>query len=211
MPAPPLRCLTVWVAATAAGGGLVAWLAPLAESGPADAGFDDLLVRLCSAVAILGTAWLWVATSITVIEALRGRTRGTRALPAPLRRWVLAACGAGLVAGLATPAVATPGEVHTDRGPVSVLAGLPLPDRAVGLPGGASIGTAPLPSARPPVSSVVVRPGDTLWDLASVHLGDARRWPEIYALNRAAIGADPSLIHPATRLRLPADRPEETP
>ena len=211
MPAPPLRCLVVWLVATATAGALIAWMAPLALSAPAGPAFDDLLVRLCSAVAVLSATWLWVGTSVTVLEALRGRVRPTRGVPAPLRRAVLAACGAGLLTGLATPALATPGEVHTDRGPAAVLAGLPLPDRAVGLPGRASIATGPLRPPAPAATSVTVRPGDTLWDLASAHLGDPRRWPEIYALNRAAIGADPSLIHPATRLRLPADRPEETP
>ena len=50
-------------------------------------------------------------------------------------------------------------------------------------------------------------PARTVWEAYA----DPQRWPEIYALNDAAIGADPDLIHPATRLRLPADRPEETP
>ncbi|HYF73806.1 MAG TPA: hypothetical protein VD864_13340 [Nocardioides sp.] len=210
MLAPPLRCLAVWLLATASAGALVAWTAPLAAGGPAEPAFDDLVVRLCSAVAVVGAAWLWLATSVTVVEALRGCAPSRRGLPAPLRRLVLAACGAGLVAGLSGPAVATPGEVHTDRGPAGALAGLPLPDRAVGLPGRASVATGPLRPAAAAAPSVVVRPGDTLWDLAATHLGEPRRWPEIYALNRAAIGADPGLIHPATRLRLPADRPEET-
>ena len=52
---------------------------------------------------------------------------------------------------------------------------------------------------------VTVRPGDTLWDLAADHLGSGDRWPAIYALNRAVIGADPDLIQPAQRLRLPAE------
>jgi nucleoid-associated protein YgaU len=216
MSAPPLRCLLVWLAATALAGALVAWLTPLAGTalaggGPADPTFDDLLVRLCAGVGVVGIGWLWVATSVTVLGALRGRAHRARGLPAPVRRLVLAACGAGLAAGLAAPAVATPGDVHTDHGPPTVLAGLPLPDRAVGLPGRAALVTDPSRVLRPSTGSVVVRPGDTLWDLASAHLGDPTRWPEIYALNHAAIGADPSLIQPATRLRLPADRPEETP
>ncbi|HEY0949875.1 LysM peptidoglycan-binding domain-containing protein, partial [Nocardioides sp.] len=95
--------------------------------------------------------------------------------------------------------------------PPAVLAGLPFPDRAVGLPGHALRATGPVrPACGEEARTVVVRHGDSLWELAAVHLGDARRWPEIYALNRAAIGADPGLIHPDTRLRLPADRPEET-
>lgn len=215
MSASPVRCLTVWLAATAVAAGLESWLLPVACDGSADGAFDVLVVRLCAAVAVLGIAWLWAAASATVAEALRDSSRPTRGVPHAVRRWVLAACGAGLAAGLLTPSLAgsasaTPGDVHTERGPASSLAGLPLPDRAVGLPGRASIGTGPL---RHPdqVRDVVVRVGDTLWDIAAHHLGDPRRWPEVYALNEAVIGTDPDVIHPATRLRLPADRLEETP
>jgi nucleoid-associated protein YgaU len=120
---------------------------------------------------------------------------------------VLTACGVAVAAGLAVPAQATPGDQHRDRRPTFALAGLPLPDRAVALPGGASIGTGPVagPEAGPAPSatSVVVRPGDTLWALAAEHLGDPERWPELYAANRAVVGADPDLIRPAQRLRLP--------
>ena len=115
-----------------------------------------------------------------------------------------------LAPSVTAPASATPGDPHTERGPASTLAGLPLPDRTVGLPGRALAATGPIREPRP-ARQVVVRPGDTLWQIAARHLGDPQRWPEIYALNDAAIGADPDLIHPATRLRLPADRPEETP
>lgn len=58
--------------------------------------------------------------------------------------------------------------------------------------------------------TVIVGPGDCLWRLAEASLPrdatDAqisRRWHRIYALNRAAIGADPDLIQPGQRLRLP--------
>ena len=218
MHASVTRCLAVWGVATALAAGAVAgllplaWLLPLAARDGTPA-FDELLVRACAAVALLGTGWLWLAASATVLEALRGRPARAPGVPAGVRRLVLAACGAGLAAGLVAPAHATPGDVHTDRRPAAVLAGLPLPDRAVGLPGRALLATGPLRPAPAPGQPrwVVVRPGDSLWDLAATHLADPVRWPEIYALNRAAIGADPSLIQPATRLRLPADRPEETP
>ncbi len=203
------RCLAVWVVATALAAASTAWLLPMASAdGPA--AFDDLLVRTCAAVGLLGTGWLWLAATVTVAEAVRGRPTRTPGVPAGLRRLVLVACGTGLAAGLAVPAQATPGDVHTDRRPPAVLAGLPFPDRAVGLPGHALRSTGPVRTTGDDARTVVVRPGDSLWELAAVHLGDARRWPEIYALNRATIGADPSLIHPDTRLRLPADRPEET-
>ena len=72
------------------------------------------------------------------------------------------------------------------------LTGLPLPDR----PGGDD--------------AVVVRAGDTLWALAERALpagaddgAVTARWHLIYDLNRDRIGADPDLIQPGQRLRLP--------
>ncbi len=48
----------------------------------------------------------------------------------------------------------------------------------------------------------VVVPGDTLSALAARYLGDADRWPEIYAANRGLI-ADPDLIYPGQELTIP--------
>lgn len=54
---------------------------------------------------------------------------------------------------------------------------------------------------------VVVRRGDTLWDIAARHLPSgatsaeiALEWPRWYAANRTVVGADPDLIQPGTRL-----------
>jgi LysM domain len=59
-----------------------------------------------------------------------------------------------------------------------------------------------------------IEPGDTLWDIAATHLEPAppsparvnRYWRQIYRANRRAIGADPDLIHPGTRLDVPSFR-----
>ncbi|QDO89225.1 LysM peptidoglycan-binding domain-containing protein [Ornithinimicrobium ciconiae] len=55
--------------------------------------------------------------------------------------------------------------------------------------------------------AVVVRAGDTLWDIAARHLGEdadaaaiAEAWPHWYDANRALIGSDPDLLLPGTRL-----------
>jgi hypothetical protein len=48
----------------------------------------------------------------------------------------------------------------------------------------------------------VVRPGDTLWDLARQYLSNPYLWPEIYRLNRDVV-ANPNRIFPSERLRLP--------
>jgi len=54
---------------------------------------------------------------------------------------------------------------------------------------------------------VVVRRGDTLWDIAARHLGAessaaeiAQEWPRWYAANRSLIGDNPDLILPGQRL-----------
>jgi nucleoid-associated protein YgaU len=56
--------------------------------------------------------------------------------------------------------------------------------------------------------------GDTLWDIATAHLAPGERtvpnvdryWRQVYRANRRAIGADPDLIHPGTRLDVPPFR-----
>lgn len=52
--------------------------------------------------------------------------------------------------------------------------------------------------------------GDTLWDIAATHLGDALKWPRIYALNKDRVQrdgtrlSDPDLLKPGWRLTIPA-------
>jgi nucleoid-associated protein YgaU/DNA-binding SARP family transcriptional activator len=59
--------------------------------------------------------------------------------------------------------------------------------------------------------TVTVRRGDTLWRLASTHLGDGARWREIFDLNAGAAQTDGGQltearwIFPGWNLRLPAD------
>ena len=60
------------------------------------------------------------------------------------------------------------------------------------------------------LDEVVVRRGDTLWDIAARALGPdadvaeiAAEWPRWYAANQTAVGADPDVILPGTVLRPP--------
>jgi nucleoid-associated protein YgaU len=194
--------------------------------------FDRALVDLAAAALLACVAWAWLALSATVVEALRaprvagvrpGRpVRGVRRvghaarLPGGLRRLVLAGCGVAMLSGLAAPALAAGGRspappahasplAHRDRG-LSVLVGLPLPERAV----------APrAPQTRPrPTLSVVVRSGDCLWSIAARDLPAdaspvevAHRWHALYAANHDLIGPDPDVIEPGQRLRLPVRTP----
>lgn len=57
-----------------------------------------------------------------------------------------------------------------------------------------------------------VKPGDSLWDIAekALRTKDARRiaryWPKLHRLNRDVIGANPNLLQPGQKLRLPPER-----
>lgn len=84
------------------------------------------------------------------------------------------------------------------------------PDRAVATTGPLAAEPRQAPRASRPVEVVVVRPGDTLWDIARRHLPAgatdaqvARAWPRWYAANRTVIGPDPDVIRPGQRLRAP--------
>ncbi|MGB9612518.1 MAG: LysM peptidoglycan-binding domain-containing protein [Bryobacteraceae bacterium] len=63
----------------------------------------------------------------------------------------------------------------------------------------AAPGALPVTGAR----TYTVTPGDSLYRIAAEQLGAAARWPEIYRLNQAVIGANPRLIHPGQVLVLP--------
>jgi nucleoid-associated protein YgaU len=52
--------------------------------------------------------------------------------------------------------------------------------------------------------SYTVKSGDTLSDIAESEMGDANRWPELYAANKDAVGDNPDLIHPGLKLEIPA-------
>jgi nucleoid-associated protein YgaU len=224
-PAPLGRCALVWLATLAGLVVLAGWLAPdllvagdlIAGGGLRDRPFDEVLVWLCEAALLGAGGWLWVVTALVARDAARGHGTVRRGVPAPVRRLVLLACGAALAGGLAPPSYAAPAAAaDRDRPAAALVEGLPLPDRttasmhlghlvarraaALGRPG---------PADRPP-RTVVVGPGDTLWGLADATLAPGAsasavsdRWHRIYRANRAVIGADPDLIQPEQRLRLP--------
>lgn len=61
-----------------------------------------------------------------------------------------------------------------------------------------------------PTRTYVVQPGDTLSSIARNQLGDAGRWPEIFALNRTII-RHPDRIFPGQTLILPSGPPTQPP
>jgi len=178
--------------------------------------FEDLLVAVAGAALVASACWLWVVTTMTVVDVIGGRPSVSHGIT---RRLVLAACGVAVVAGVSSPALASGGSDDP------VLAGLPFPDRAVaGAPAAPTPQpereAVPTPAVRPgpPAASghrepITVRPGDSLWSIARADLGpDAglleidERWRALYATNRGAIGPDPDLITPGQQLRPDTDR-----
>lgn len=194
-----LRCLGVATGLTAAVWGAAAVVVLLSRTDGTSGVATQALVRLCAAAVLAALGWGWVQGLAAVAEAWSGAVRTER--PGLVRRLVLAACGVALAGALVSP-VAHASTPHPGPDPV---AGLPLPERAVG----------PAHAARD--RTVVVRPGDTLWALAAVALpagasetAVAAAWRRTYQLNRAVIGADPDLIRPGQVLVLAHPRHKES-
>jgi nucleoid-associated protein YgaU len=137
------------------------------------------------------------------------------------------------VAGALTAAADHPDHVgHADHALRQVdLPAAPVPDRpAATVPTGwtpdrpvrthrraarreaaARLVTGPSRAERRVADEVVVRRGDTLWDIAARQLGPdasaadvAAEWPRWHRANREVIGSDPDLLLPGQRLVPPA-------
>jgi hypothetical protein len=206
-------------------------LAAVTTAGPA--AFEDLL-----ALVAAGAAWAvlgWLAAGLLLSMAAQARRRDGRLdllaqaiTPLAVRRLAALLLGLGLVGAplaVALPAqadriVATAEETLNADAPPAYLPGLEewTPDRPA--PAAASSGqtTEPLSllvsrphPGRVASDHVVVRRGDTLWDIAAGALGPdastadiAGSWPRWHAANRSTIGPDPDLILPGQLLRPPS-------
>jgi hypothetical protein len=208
-----LRCLGVWLTTTALAGTLaVLDLAALRGLAP-DRSFADLLTRLCGLVLLGCLGWGWLGATAVVVTALRRPSAPARVRWVPLgwRRLVLGACGVALTAGVAAPAMATPGPVRID--PPAAAAGSGAGTDTTAADGEATAHEAALatPTAAARVAPpIVVSAGDSLWRLAAERLdptaSDASidvTWHRLYDANRAVIGADPDHIEPGQRLTPP--------
>ncbi len=203
------RCLTVWATTTVAAAVVLRWCAPdLPGTGSLGGSFERLVVELFAGVLAGCALWWWAVTTVVVLDAVRAAPARTRGVPPAARRLVLAACGVALAGAGAAPAVATPGALHQDDGrrAPSSLHGLPLPER----PNGGLLRADPPEAPGADHATVVVRPGDSLWAIAQSNLGPGAtaaevtaHWHLVHELNRGVIGADPDLIQPGQRLRLP--------
>lgn len=190
---------------------VVAWGAPRCAGRVADLEATAFPVVLAAALEL---ALLAVATWLLVVTGLGGLgghgVRVARRLTPRLARALLFAGVAGVLA--TGPATAQDSPVDPAE-----LDGLSLPDRPSSMVPPVEPGSAPVPSTAPTTprgddATVEVRPGDSLWSIATTHaptstpthdLGAAtRRW---FDTNRDVIGDDPDLIHPGQRLTVPTE------
>ena len=197
----------------------------------AEAGAVGCLIWLWAAV---------VTSVLSAVPGALGRCATTvsgRITPAVVRRTVGGMVGAAVIAGPAGPAFAAqgtgPGMTASATATATVvptvssaaaaaLRDLPLPERptATAVPiqtkvpahttGPAIATAAPRRALSPGTPEVVVHRGDTLWDIASRHLGPgassaeiAAAWPQWWRANVEVIGDDPDLLRPGQILTAP--------
>ncbi|HET7310784.1 MAG TPA: LysM domain-containing protein [Mycobacteriales bacterium] len=179
--------------------------------------------------AVLAPATMWAAAglgtylAVGFTAALVAHQRGPhrrwpdrllllypRLARAALRAFAVAVLGAGVAAPATSALAATPADGGPPRPP------LVAPARPAAEPldwPSVSAAAAPVQPSRPHRSAssyVTVRPGDCLWSLAARSLGRdatastiAATWPRWWAANRDVLGADPALLQPGQRLRVP--------
>lgn len=111
-----------------------------------------------------------------------------------------------------------PGTAPPQPSPPDAAAA-PRPEPAVepgtaGRPGAGGVGAAGTVGTADTARTVVVRPGDCLWDITAALLPPgspdadvAAAWPLLYASNRGVIGADPDVVHPGQALVVPEGLP----
>jgi DNA-binding SARP family transcriptional activator len=177
---------------------------------------EPLSASFLAGIAYIAAWLLWglVAAAVTV----RVYTRAARLLrwlptvrvPGPLQGLTAAVLGATAVS---TAAAATPAQADTPTG-IAVeethRPGLSGPGTTAGGDLAAARAVSFRHDADAERTTYTVRRGDTLSSIAQRCLGDADRWPEIFALNRGArfpdVGGvlrDPDLIYPGWTLDLP--------
>jgi hypothetical protein len=190
--------------------------------------FESLVSGLAGATVLVSGAWwgallcLQVVAELVRAWAAGGSGRGSalgpalsrrldrfadRLTPLVLRRVVTACLGVTVVAGGVAPATADVAGANPPGLGAEVLTGLSLPDRTTGtLDEPAPVNS---PAGRP-ATTVVVRPGDSLWTIAASHLpGDASlaetvaAVDRLYVANRSVVGRDRDLVLPGTSLVLP--------
>ena len=197
--------LVLLLAVVGSGGfGVVAlaapWLHPSGVAGPR--GFAELAATTCALALVACWAWLAIGTVAVAVQALSSASRPSgrwlRWVPDTIRVLVPVLVGAAITAAPAS-ASSEAGPATDDTAGIAaagtVLPGLPLPDR---VPTGGTV-----------ERTVLVRPGDSLWRITARLLPASapasavdRGWRRLARVNADRV-ADPDLILPGTRLRVP--------
>lgn len=181
---------------------------------------DAVLVK--GAAVVVWVAWAALMGCVLVEIAAWLRGSATRRLPAlaPLQALAARLVGSALLllpsAGvLARPALATPAEAVA-----AATAPTPPPgaEPSKSPPAPRQVAPAPPAEARPSPAHkrYVVRPPegrrrDTLWGIAERHLGDPKRWRDIFELNKGRpdpsgrVLVDPHWVYPGQELLMPPD------
>lgn len=61
----------------------------------------------------------------------------------------------------------------------------------------------PRTDVKPVAKTYTVKPGDSLFNIAKIQLGDSSKWRDLYTANKATIGSRPELIKPGMKLVMP--------
>lgn len=204
----------------------------------ADPAADPLaaLLDLLAAAAEALAAYLIAVVVLRLLAGLGGAAGrlaavGARLLTVPAARRALdAILGTALVAQVAlnplaaraetlpAPAAGRPAAVATAAAQ-AIVGNLQAGTELGTMPGAGTGHTANGARATASTGTIyTVRPGDTLWEIATAHLPPsatpadvAAYWRQIYAANHHLIGADPGLIRPGQRLAIPELAPDLRP
>lgn len=166
---------------------------------------DDgtLLIGLVKIAGLVCWLILAVAILVELVAALRGvqapQLRGIGWMQLPVRQLVVAAALLFVVPSVVSSvsyAHAEPPAPHEIATPSEHQHGLRQ----------APAGKVPTTkvAAKQPLRSHTVQPGESLWSIAEDLLGSGERYPELVALNKKLVGAEPDLIQPGWKLKVPA-------
>ena len=171
--------------------------------------FEQALASLATLILVTISAWIVSCVALSILATRTGAAlRLSRAITPQFLRRALFLGAAGALAVGPVSASNSPGngpDGHTTTSTSRLLDGLRLPDRP-----SEAVRRATAPPERPRLRTYAVKPGDSLWAIASRDLdptaspfavaAEMRRW---YEANRDVIGHDPNLIFPGQRLTPP--------
>ena len=193
---------------------------------------ESVVVVAAELIGAVVAAWLSLGVFATVAAYLLGLRIRVPLLPKTVRHLVAGMLGVSVALGAAVPAnatspSATPSVVATqttgaldpgwvDTSEASAPSGQTPKPTVPNKPAVTSTPSAPsrpAPPSRPAADVVVVRSGDTLWDIAEQSLGSgtvrpatsdvAREWPKWFRANQRTIGPNPDVIIPGMKLSPP--------